>query len=231
MKFLIVNDMNDNYAKQICAWRYSGEYSIYNLPSFEEAKREKYSICNPQKRREFFCFLDSDNNVVAYSRFVQKSEGFVMGIGISPKLTGQGLGSKIILQSIEKLKEKFAKANVVLQVRSWNKRAIKCRIIKMTFFKKCNIKILNLFIVTTNHTLKQIYITLNSLIFTSSSHYYFFSCIIIFLYHYLSPSNLRISQNMSLFNELNLNLLGAQKNKLNYFFEFVFLNIICIIYY
>lgn len=134
MKFSIVNDMNYDYAKQICAWCYSGEYSIYNLPDFETAKREMYSIFNPQKKQEFFCFLDSDNNVVAYSRFVQKQHCFVMGVGISPNLTGQGLGSEIILQSIEKLKEKFADVKVVLEVRSWNKRAIKC-------YQKCGFKI------------------------------------------------------------------------------------------
>ena len=135
MKYLIVNDMNDDYAKQICAWQYKGEYAVYNLPNFETAKQKNYSICNPQKSKEFFCFLNDKNQVIAYSRFVQKHNSFVMGVGVLPNLTGQGFGCEVIQKSIEKLKTLYPNANVELQVRAWNIRAIKC-------YQKCGFKIL-----------------------------------------------------------------------------------------
>lgn len=49
--------------REICSWKYDGEYSIYNLPSFEEMKKlqsgfvingEAYKKITPMGESEFY---------------------------------------------------------------------------------------------------------------------------------------------------------------------------------
>lgn len=124
--YKIVNDMNEKFAKIICKWKYEDEYSIYNLPDYETMLQKKYSICDAKKAKEYFCFFNQANDLVAYSRFVNKNNKLIMGIGICPNSVGKGLGSSIINLSIQEIKKFYPNLPIELEVRSWNKRAINC---------------------------------------------------------------------------------------------------------
>ena len=126
MGYIIINDMNDEIAKEICSWEYEGDYKIYNLPDFETMKGNGYSLCNPNKSKEFYCFFNTDKQLIAYVRFIKKGDVYVMGIGLSPNYVGRGVGQQIIRLSIDKLKQTISNAKVTLEVRAWNTRAIKC---------------------------------------------------------------------------------------------------------
>ncbi|MBO5884182.1 MAG: GNAT family N-acetyltransferase [Clostridia bacterium] len=136
MEYKIINNMNDNIAKEICSWKYNNEFQIYNMPKFETAKIKNYSICNPNKSKEFFCFFNDQNILVGYCRFIFKDNYFEMGIGLSPTWIGGGRGGEIINLSINELKKNNPSAKIKLQVRSWNIRAIKC-------YQKCGFKIIS----------------------------------------------------------------------------------------
>ena len=51
-----------------------------------------------------------------------------MGIGLSPRKVGHGLGGEIIAQSIKEIRKNYPETKITLKVRSWNERAIKCYI-------------------------------------------------------------------------------------------------------
>ena len=57
MEYNIINDMCDKIAQEICSWNYEGDYAIYNLPDFKTMKEKGYSLCNPDKAKEFFLFF------------------------------------------------------------------------------------------------------------------------------------------------------------------------------
>lgn len=141
MNYKVFNGMNEKYAKQIANWKYENEYGIYNLPSYEVMLEKKYSLCNPSKAKEYYCFLDEQDNLVAYSRFVNKDNKLVMGIGICPHSVGKGMGSKIIEMSIQEVKKVYPNLEIELEVRSWNERAIKCYL--KSGFKVNGVKIIN----------------------------------------------------------------------------------------
>lgn len=126
MEYKIINDMNENLAKEIASWQYEGDYEIYNMPDYQTMKNKGYSLCNPAKAKEFYCFLNENQQLVGYSRFILKDDKWVMGIGLSPKHVGHGLGSKIIDLSINEIRKINPNAKITLEVRSWNERAIKC---------------------------------------------------------------------------------------------------------
>lgn len=127
MKYIVEN-MNEEFAKQICSWKYEGEYEIYNTVSFEEMKSKKISLLNPERINNYICFIDEENKeVVAYINIMKKeNENIFLGIGLKPNLCGKGMGKEFLQVGIKKALERYPKHKIVLQVRSWNKRAINC---------------------------------------------------------------------------------------------------------
>ena len=124
IKFL--GNMIEEYAIDICNWNYDGGYSVYNMPSFDEAKKKNYSIANPSRYSEYLCY-GINKELVAYIKlnFKENNEIYV-GIGLKPNVTGKGLGKHILNFALEYIKQNYASYTPMLEVRSWNTRAIKC---------------------------------------------------------------------------------------------------------
>lgn len=125
MKFVIKN-MEQDIVKQIIAWKYEGMYSEYNMDSYEELIMKNSSIINPEKRNNYLCYFEN-NELIGYTNTVLRKRGDVfLGIGIAPIHCGKGMGAEILRHSISEAKKKYPNNKITLQVRSWNKRAIKC---------------------------------------------------------------------------------------------------------
>ncbi len=146
MKYKFV-PMNKEYAKEmINNWKYKGEYSIYDYCNEEELLLEEENWGFGK-----FAALDENNNLVGeltmefFEEVDEDSEGdgyvdiktvknnpdkiyeMWIGFGLRPELTGQGLGSKYVLECVEfAIKHHNYKGNYVrLGVAEFNKRAIK----------------------------------------------------------------------------------------------------------
>ena len=100
---LRLKDLTENSAKAICSWEYNDEYSIYNYPEWNKIVNETWAITIEEKRKnEFNAIVDDFNN-----------------------LCGQGLGGAIMEIVNQQCKKKYADKNIILEVRSFNNRAIK----------------------------------------------------------------------------------------------------------
>lgn len=118
--------MNEYYANLICDWHYEGEYEVYNMPSFEEAKKLKYAIANPDKYSNFLCY-GIDENLAGFIKLNLKDNNIIhVGIGLKPNLTGKGLGKKILSLGVDYIRKNYPNHKIMLEVRSWNQRAIGC---------------------------------------------------------------------------------------------------------
>ena len=43
MNELVYRNLSEDEKRQICAWKYGGEYDLYNLPAYEELQKiEEY---------------------------------------------------------------------------------------------------------------------------------------------------------------------------------------------
>lgn len=51
---LKLENFTEAYAKEICNWKYNGEYSIYNYPSWNKVFSDKWAITIDQKRKSQF---------------------------------------------------------------------------------------------------------------------------------------------------------------------------------
>ncbi len=121
-----VGNMTLDFAKQIAEWVYTDEYAVYNMPSFTEMVNKNYSLVNPERAKDFLCFA-LNNELVGYVKINKKPNNIIfLGIGLKPNLTGKGLGKKVLTAGIEQALFSYPNVKLMLEVRSWNARAIKC---------------------------------------------------------------------------------------------------------
>ena len=136
---LRLENLTENRAKQICSWKYSDEYSIYNYPEWDKILNERWGITVEEERKnEFNAIVDDYNNLCGYIRLLDKNEHVLIGVGLDPSLCGQGLGNIIMEIVKQQCKKKYASKKIILEVRSFNERAIKC-------YKKAGFNIVDIY--------------------------------------------------------------------------------------
>lgn len=124
---LRLEELTESYAKQICSWKYSDEYSIYNYPEWSKICCEKWAITIAEKRKTEYNFLVDDyGSLYGYIRLINKDDYVLIGVGLKPTLCGQGLGSTVMEIVKRQCKKIYGDKKIVLEVRSFNERAIKC---------------------------------------------------------------------------------------------------------
>ena len=119
------NILTESEKQDICNWHYTGNYAIYNLPAYDSLVSSQQGIANPANAGNYYAFYDKDI-FVGYINLIQRNNKFSVGIAVRPDLCSQGYGRQMLL-----LCDGIAAAicpgkPLGLQVRSWNKRAIKC---------------------------------------------------------------------------------------------------------
>lgn len=124
---LRLGDFTETHAKEICDWKYYGEYSIYNYPEWNRISNEKWGITIEEKRKsEFSAVVDDYDCFCGYIRLVDKNDYILIGIGLKLSLCGQGLGNTLMEIVKQQCKKVYPGKKVILEVRSFNERAIKC---------------------------------------------------------------------------------------------------------
>ncbi|CEN82400.1 acetyltransferase [[Clostridium] sordellii] len=128
----------EELAKEVTTWKYEGDYEIYNLPSWDEVLKKQISLCREEKRKNFIGYVNEQNNLVGFVNLVDEEDSVFLGIGVKPKYCGVGIGKQIIKMSLDECKKRYKNKPIILEVRSWNKRAINCY--ESQGFKVINIK-------------------------------------------------------------------------------------------
>lgn len=124
--------MSAEAAKQICSWKYAPPYNVYDYMNYEEAVKKQSAILRSENENNYLCFWNNET-LVAYTSIILKDDKVCVGIGIAPQFCGMGLGNVYLNQTVIEIKKKYPLKEIWVQVRSWNKRAIKC-------YKKCGFK-------------------------------------------------------------------------------------------
>ena len=72
MNELVYRNLSEDAKRQICAWKYGGEYDLYNLPAYEEMQVRQIGFMNPQSEKNYYGFWD-ESILVGFVMKVQKS--------------------------------------------------------------------------------------------------------------------------------------------------------------
>jgi ribosomal-protein-alanine N-acetyltransferase len=138
MNYKFIN-MNLEYASVIQAWKYDGDYSVYNYEHDD-------GLLDPNNWCDMYAVLDENNDLVAEVTFYNndvpqgvanpfKQGDMFYGQGLRPDLVGKGYGPELISQSLTFgiTKYNYCREYVLLDVISFNKRAFKA-------YEKCGFK-------------------------------------------------------------------------------------------
>jgi len=117
---LTTHKLSVEQSKEISTWKYTREYSIYNLPSWDEIVKKNYSLCDDIKREKFIGYTNENNELVGFISLLDKGTYVSFGIGIKPSHCGNGLGKIITKLAIMESKKRSPNKPIVLEVRTWN---------------------------------------------------------------------------------------------------------------
>lgn len=135
-KIYKVEPMTESMAREICGWEYLNEYSSYNYPRWADLCEQNWTIANTEKReRQFHSVLDNTNDLIGYVRIFTNLGRIEIGLGMKPNLCGKGNGNRFMNTIIQYIKQIYPDSEIILNVRNWNIRAIKC-------YEKAGFKIL-----------------------------------------------------------------------------------------
>jgi ribosomal protein S18 acetylase RimI-like enzyme len=104
----------------------------YNFPDAEFIK--KYEPDYAYTINEFNAIIDDQNILYGYIRLVNKGTYILIGVGLKPCVCGQGLGNDLMEIVKRQCSKLYPGKKIVLEVRSFNERAIKC-------YKKAGFKV------------------------------------------------------------------------------------------
>lgn len=107
----------------ICDWRYPGEYALYDMPPYEDARRAQRGFASPDLVA--FTFYDEDD-LIGFTTLYEESEEVMIGIGVAPAFCGRGYGREMICMTCDLSEKLYPGKTLYLEVRSWNTRAIRC---------------------------------------------------------------------------------------------------------
>ena len=122
---LSYHPIREDEKQAICEWVYDGEYSIYNLPSYEEMKEKNLGFANPQKEKNFYTYFDNDT-LVGFTNILEEETEVFIGIGVNPDCCSKGYGQKILEIASQICTQKYPGKPLYLEVRTWNQRAVAC---------------------------------------------------------------------------------------------------------
>lgn len=120
--------LKEVYAKDICGWKYEGEYSVYSYSSWEMAIRNHWEIADAKVRgQEYRGVLNKAGELTGYFKMHQDENGEVeIGLGMRPEECGQGKGADFVKTITDYVKKQYPESLVYLEVRLFNQRAVKC---------------------------------------------------------------------------------------------------------
>lgn len=118
----------ENEAKEISNWKYEKKYSVYNYPPWEEMCEQKWGITIKEVRStEYYGLYNILNDLIGYFRLHKIEDYILVSLGLKPNLCGRKLGDELMKNIIIQSQISYPNIKkIVLEVRSFNKRAIRC---------------------------------------------------------------------------------------------------------
>jgi RimJ/RimL family protein N-acetyltransferase len=126
MKNYVLKELTEEYAIEICNWKYEKEYAIYNFSDYSIVVKNGWDLAIKERREKEFVGIVYNDELIAYGRITSNCGKSIIGVGLKPILCGKGYGKDIMKLLIKECRKRYPQFPVTLEVRSFNKRAIKC---------------------------------------------------------------------------------------------------------
>lgn len=105
--------MSDEQAQELAAWRYDPPYDFYDMPSDPEDLEELLAL---ERRRNYYAAVSGGEDYADDS-------AIDVGLGLRPDLAAKGLGLGFVLAGLEFAEDRFDPSGFRLSVATFNERA------------------------------------------------------------------------------------------------------------
>lgn len=126
MEKYVIEILTEDYAKEICSWRYEGDLVIYDLSDYSIVVKNGWDLAKKEKRESEFVGILLNDELISYGRITTNNNIALIGIGLKPVFCGKGYGKDVIRLLIKECNKRLTNYPIALEVRTFNKRAIKC---------------------------------------------------------------------------------------------------------
>jgi ribosomal-protein-alanine N-acetyltransferase len=129
-------------AEAIARWHYPEPFSFYDWAEDPDGLGE---LLDPALRGDaYFAVEDGAGDLIGYFSFKRGDPGtLVIGLGLRPERTGQGLGGAFLQAGLDYARSRFEPANFALSVATFNRRAI-------AVYERAGFKAVRVFMHSTN---------------------------------------------------------------------------------
>lgn len=121
-----LSKLTDDEVEDIFNWRYKNEYEVYNMPPKEYCIKEGYTILNKDERNDGYYSFHIDDKFAGFFHIMNNEKYFLLGIGIRPELCGKNYGRMLVNMAVKEMIIKDYNKPILLTVRTFNIRAMKC---------------------------------------------------------------------------------------------------------
>lgn len=129
-----ITELSEQDAVLMSQWVYGGKYVVYNCPPWDKVKGQGWAIADSEKRRsQFRKVVDQSGHYIGYFRFFPAEGKIKIGLGMNPEYCGKHMGPEFVSLIIKYIKNTYNGMPIELEVRDFNKRAIKC-------YERCGFK-------------------------------------------------------------------------------------------
>jgi RimJ/RimL family protein N-acetyltransferase len=127
---LSIQPLDEANVREIAGWRYDAPYNFYNLNPDEIEQNVDYFL-DPQNN--FYGIFEDSREFVGYCSFGEDGQvpggdysmpGLDIGMGICPKLTGQGRGCYYVAAVLDFAQQMFAPPIFRVTIAAFNQRAL-----------------------------------------------------------------------------------------------------------
>ncbi len=120
---MIIKTMKQSEAEIIANnWKYEGVYSFYDMT--EDIEDYEEIISEEQRGDRYFSVLNNDE-LYGFFCVEQEEDNIEIGLGMKPQYTGKGNGVTFVNNILKFVSSKYRYETIILDVVSFNKRAIK----------------------------------------------------------------------------------------------------------
>lgn len=127
MPTLTLAPLDEPRARAVATWRYPAPWDVYDMGPWERVIAEGWALGDPDGRgAELLAVLDASGAMIAYLRFGVQEGVRMLGVGLHPDRCGHGLGPPVVELGWQEHRRRHPGEPLLLEVRSWNTRAIRC---------------------------------------------------------------------------------------------------------
>lgn len=118
----IISEMTKDAASQIARWHYEPPYDFYDLDKDQDDLIDFLDAANWKHR--IYKVSTNEFGLIGFFQFEAEEQNIKIGLGLRPDITGKGYGFSFLLAGLAFAKQQYNARRFVLDVASFNIRAI-----------------------------------------------------------------------------------------------------------